>query len=773
MTTADEVTSRAAPFLAPIAGPEPGGQNASFDPRYETVRNELAKLDSPTGGEVDWKMIGRSCDELLQSVTKDFLIASHKAYALLQLERWRGLATGLAVLAGMLDTWWEQGFPPVARLRGRGNALDWLVARLEVALPNVGVKNEEVAAFELVRNQWASLAGRARDRLAENSPAMGGVADVLERLRINIPPEALAGATAPASAAAPSTPPPSATEPAPSTSEPAPSPSPEPAAPASAPATSEAADPLAAASQAAAKWLQPIPGANPAGVEARYEPTFEAARLEIAKLESVTDNIVDWKLVHDNAGAILIDKSKDLLMGSYLAFAKLRLRGLADHVVGLQVVSGLIDGFWEGLQPERVRGRANALGWLVGALEPALAQIELTPKMRGDVIALEAAVKRLANITRDRFDAEGPSFAPIADRVKRMLLAVPEEKAVPAPTPVPTTTTTTTTTPTTTTTTTSTTAVAMPAVAAVADNPENVSTFLQETGRALVSAGNMLRAAGSSNATAYRLVRVGLYLHLSAPPPGDAGGKTQIPPLPPPKRQQLATLEQNSKWDALLDEAESSLGQFRFCLDLHRYTWRALEGLGEAHAGARQVVASELASLLARMPALVGLLARDGTPLCDADTRKWIGDSVLTGGGGMAAAPAAGSDGSAEDAKVISEARGLLTGGKPADALKLVQQRIDASTNRRQRFGRRLALAQLLLDGNQALLARGLFAALERELREHELLEWEPELAARCLEGFVRAIRAAAKAGARYDDADRVYERLCLVDPAAAARLAT
>ena len=46
------------------------------------------------------------------------------------------------------------------------------------------------------------------------------------------------------------------------------------------------------------------------------------------------------------------------------------------------------------------------------------------------------------------------------------------------------------------------------------------------------------------------------------------------------------------------------------------------------------------------------------------------------------------------------------------------------------------------------------------------------EVAAR-LSRVRRAIRAAAKAGARYDEADRVYERLCLVDPAAAARLAT
>ncbi len=779
MTTPEEVNSRAAPFLAPIAGPEPGGQNASFDPRYESVRSELAKLDSPTGGDVDWRMIGRSCDELLQGVTKDFLLASHKAYALLQLERWRGLAVGLAVVAGMLDTWWEQAFPPVARLRGRGNALDWLVARLELALPNIGVKNDEVAAFELVRTQWQALSSTARDKLADSCPAMGGVGDVLSRLRLNLPADVLAAQTATPSAAEASAPPaPEASAPAApeASAPPAPEASAPPAPGASAPpapAEPEApADPLAPSMQAAAKWLQPIPGANPAGVEARYEPTFEAARLEIAKLESVTDNVVDWKLVHDNASAILIDKSKDLLMGSYLAFAKLRMRGLADGIVGLAVVTGLVDGFWDGLQPERLRGRANALGWFVTQLEPALASLELQPKMRADVVVLEKAVQRLASVTRDRFESEGPSLAPVVDRVKRMLLAVPEEKPAPPPpppTPPP---------PAATPTAPSEAPAAavssapVPSVAAV-DNPDNVNQFLQDTGRALIGAANLLRTASNANPTAYRLLRLGLYLHLAAPPPADAGGKTQIPALPPPKKQQLATLEQNGKWEALLDESESALTQFRFCFDLHRYSYRALEHMGETHAAAKQVIGSEIAAVLARMPGLAGMLARDGTPLSEPDTRAWLGEIASAGGGGgQVAAASAGAD-LAEDAKVMAEARGMMTGGKAADALRLVQKSIDGATTPRQRFGRRLALAQLLLDGNQVVLARGIFAALERELREHELLEWEPELTARCLEGFVRAIRAAAKAGARYDDADRVYERLCLVDPAAAARLAT
>lgn len=794
MSTPDAIAARAATLLAPIAGPEPGGQNATYDPRYEAIRTELAKLDAPTGGEVEWKQVSRGCQELLTGTTKDFLLASQLALALLQLERWTGLAVGLATVDGMLESFWEVGFPPVARMRARGNALDWLVARLEIALPGVGVKADEVAAFDATASIWARMAGRARDRLGEFTPGMGGVTEAIDRLRLNIPPELRAAATAaapaaeaaaPSSAVAPpadasaATPNPAA----PSASTPSePSPAPAPveatsaapaaAAPAAAEPAPPPADPLAEFTAKAEAWLAPIPGANPAGAEARYEPGFEVARLEIAKLESVTDNVVQWKLVHEHASTILRDKSKDLLMATYLAFAKLKQTGIGDFVVGLAVVGGLLDRYWEGLFPERLRGRANALSWLVDQLDKALGEVKLVPKDRPEVLALQTIVSRVATLARDRMASDGPSFGPVNERVQRMLLAVPEEKQAPPPPPPP---------PTPTPVAQAAPApaaapkpAAAPAVTSVAApaNAEAVVTYLQETGRNLVSAANQLREAAPTNPAAYRLMRVGLYLHLDRAPPSEAGGKTQIPALMPAKRTQLATLEANGKWEALIAESEGSLPTARFCLDLHRYTHRALERLGDAYVAARQAVVAELAAVLARMPDAPDLSARDGTPLCDGDTKTWIAQIVLAGTG----APSGGgadNSGGADDAKVFAEVRGLLTAGKAADAMRIGQACVDTSTTERQRFVRRSSLANALLDAGQAMLARGLFAALERELRERQLFAWEPELSARCLEGFVRAIRAAAKAGARYEQADLVYERLCLVDPTAAARLAT
>jgi len=758
MSTPEVIASRAAPLLEPIAGADPGGSNAAYDPRYEAVRAELAKLDAPTGGEVQWSLVSSGCHELLTAVTKDFLLASQYTTAMMQLERWAGLAVGISVLDGMLERWWDVGFPPVARLRGRGNALDWLVARLEIAIPATGVRPDEAAMFETACVLWNALSERAKARLGDLTPGMGAITDALAKVRpTGSSPAAPAPMTNGATASeSPSPPPPPPPPPSSDATPTPPPPTPEPPPP--------PADPLAEYVSKAEQWLAPIPGPNPAGGESRYETAYEATRVAIAKLDSVTDNVIEWKQVHDNASLMLRTKGKDLLMGAYLAFAKLKHAGIAEFCVGLAVLCGLLEQYWEGMQPERLRGRAAALAWMVDQLDKALAEVQLAPKDRPILLALQVAVTRTATLTRERMGHEGPSYGPVAERVQRMLLAVPEPKVAPPP-PQPVAAPTPAATPT---------AAPAPAAAATAApaNLDAVANFLQETGRNLVSTGNRVREASRASAAAYRLVRVGLYLHLDAPPPSEAGGKTQIPPLVPAKRTQLETLDTNGKWEALIDESEAALGMSRFCLDLHRFTHKALERLGDAYAPAAQVVLGELRALLTRMPSLLELVARDGTPLVDGDTKTWISQTVLAGGGPTISTAQSGG-GSDDDAKVFAEVRGLLTAGKAPDAMRMGQACIDAATTERQRYVRRLAFAGTLLDAGQALLARGLFAALERELREHELFAWEPQLAGRCLEGFVRAIRVAAKAGARYEHADVVYERLCLVDPSAAARLAT
>jgi type VI secretion system protein VasJ len=242
--------------------------------------------------------------------------------------------------------------------------------------------------------------------------------------------------------------------------------------------------------------------------------------------------------------------------------------------------------------------------------------------------------------------------------------------------------------------------------------------------------------------------------------------------MPPQRRKPLELMEANEKWAALIEETESGLGQFRFLLDLHFLSARSLAGLGAEYEPARRALMAEVSSLLQRMPSLPELVASDGTPLASDETRAWIAREVMAageGGGG----PSAGSstDDPGEDLK---KAKALMSGNKGAEALKLAKDAIADAGHPRLKFVRRLALADACLAADQAQLARAMFGALERQLRDEGLTQWEPDLAGRCLEGLIRAIRATIKKGAKPDDsAQEAFERLAAVDPERAAKLAT
>ena len=67
-------------------------------------------------------------------------------------------------------------------------------------------------------------------------------------------------------------------------------------------------------------------------------------------------------------------------------------------------------------------------------------------------------------------------------------------------------------------------------------------------------------------------------------------------------------------------------------------------------------------------------------------------------------------------------------------------------------------------------VALGLYTVLAREAEQANVDQWEPELAARCLQGLVRAQTEAAKAKPPIT-IDSNYERLCRLDPASASTL--
>ncbi|MBE4748965.1 type VI secretion system protein TssA [Corallococcus sp. ZKHCc1 1396] len=532
-------------------------------------------------------------------------------------------------------------------------------------------------------------------------------------------------------------------------------------------------------------WLEPISQDKPSGVQAKHDPAYEAVSTEVAKLESPASDAVDWAGVVRGSGQLLQHTTKDLWLASYLAYGMYMTEGLSGALTGMVVLAEVTDQYWPTLFPDakRLRGRANAVTWFVERMGRVLPSVKVTPADADLLGQLSEAAARLAELSRARFEGQGPAFGPLLEGVMRLRasLQTPEPAQAPAAPAQPA-------------------AAQPPATVAQAPaslslptpsaeltSPEAATDFLRNVGGSLVSAAGLVRRANTADPLAYRMLRTGLWLHLSQPPAPGANARTSLPPFPPALRERLERMATHARWAELLEEAESALVQHRFALELQRQVANALAGLGPTHAGAREALVLELAALLRRMPGVMELVASDGTPLTDAATKQWLQTEVLS-----RVVPAPGSGVSAPPAQRVfipplqsetppapgavagleEEARVLFEAGKPEEALQRLQTAVNAATTGRARFVARLSLARMCANSGNLLLARTLYGWLDEECSARQLDAWEPTLAAACLEGFLTCALAQTNFTGRLEmDSQLRYRRLAQLDAPAALRV--
>jgi type VI secretion system protein VasJ len=180
--TYEELRDRVKAWTAPVPGASPAGAPAKFDPEYQAVANEVAKLDLPSGGAVNWKLVNEKAGAILAAKSKDLVIASCLAHGLHVTGGLAGLTSGCVLLIELMQQFWDTAFPDVKRLRGRANALQWFVEKTQAAIarPQAGVKFEDVEALEAASVKLGDL---AREKYADLAPAFGSILEVVARLK--------------------------------------------------------------------------------------------------------------------------------------------------------------------------------------------------------------------------------------------------------------------------------------------------------------------------------------------------------------------------------------------------------------------------------------------------------------------------------------------------------------------------------------------------------------------------------------------------------------
>lgn len=140
MSLVAEVTAQEiARLLAPIDAQSPAGLFDVEDETYQAIDQEMVKLGGLQEASIDWAYIEEASRQYLSEQCKHLRIAAHLSAAWLRSRCWGRWGFTLAILAGLIEQYWESSYPkpgPTGFL-GKRKLVVLILNRLIEALPRL------------------------------------------------------------------------------------------------------------------------------------------------------------------------------------------------------------------------------------------------------------------------------------------------------------------------------------------------------------------------------------------------------------------------------------------------------------------------------------------------------------------------------------------------------------------------------------------------------------------------------------------------------------
>lgn len=540
-----------------------------------------------------------------------------------------------------------------------------------------------------------------------------------------------------------------------------------------------------------------ISEASPCGDNARYNSDFEQLEAELAKQESLAAETVDWNRVIELSSKILQQQSKDILVAAYLCYGLLLKQGYSGLALGLNILSTLVDQYWECLFPpaKRMRARQTAFSWL--AEKSAIIITDQPPSSEDAQAVLAAAqsLKQLDLALADKMGDQAPLFSDLSRPLKNFQQSMQAEQqaaaskdSTVAPSPD---------------------AKAQPAAMAeqgeaakapaAVESPATASPA--RAGRARSAAAGTALSVGELSSEAdskkalrqiqqgsrdiaafwlqqklsdprpYRLNRQALWVSIENPPP-DQEGLTQIAPPAAERIRLFETRLSNGDYAELVPELEKTLARSAFWLDGQFMLVKALRALGGEYGKAASCVMHELACFLKRLSGVVALSFSDQTPFASEQTRLWLDTEVLVDDVSTDKAGATPNDAQTLWDEGLQQATARAAAGDSEQAIAIMQQGMSQATSLRAQCYWRCALAQLLLLLGNASAASTLLEQLQQQMDETFVSGFEPQLLAKIylllFQAYQKQTGKKQSNDTLQDKMNAAWQKLCWFDPVTA-----
>lgn len=115
----------------PISEEAPAGKDVRYEPDFEALSAQIAKLGSPTAvSAVEWDTVIDLSSRILETQSKHLQVAAYLNYALIKKHGWDGLSQGVHIFKELLEHFWPTLFPPQKRMKGRVGIVIWWVEKI-------------------------------------------------------------------------------------------------------------------------------------------------------------------------------------------------------------------------------------------------------------------------------------------------------------------------------------------------------------------------------------------------------------------------------------------------------------------------------------------------------------------------------------------------------------------------------------------------------------------------------------------------------------------
>lgn len=359
-------------------------------------------------------------------------------------------------------------------------------------------------------------------------------------------------------------------------------------------------------------WAQISPLLEPLTEPAqdiRYHDLFLAMKAELEK----TSNI-DLEMVDQAGRDLCVQVAKDIRVAVYLSYVWLRQDAYQGLMRGLLLLYAFCIVYADSYQPRRAPLVKTMLSWLAGEKMENACML-----LQGRLLAEEyQAIEQLCQLIQTQLTEQ---FQQPFTELNALLALLPtdEMRRHEADRPDVSSADTAAVTPAT-----------APAVAATATVAEGlpVKTVLrssQEVLDTMRTVGRFITEQEMNEWAAARLLRVFRWDLLRQLPPHEQG----ITRIMPPRAVLLTQLEQlyaQQNWIGLWQSCQQAFMEAsnHFCFDLQYLSWCAMQHLDAEALQWADVLSSDMALLLMRLPQLDSLSFSDGRVFASEETRQWI-----------------------------------------------------------------------------------------------------------------------------------------------------